>query len=58
MFDPSARPYVPEDVLTFSVPLKRFIRMVDHLDESFLITKTWGTTLKRISRDLLPEPGL
>jgi uncharacterized protein (DUF169 family) len=54
MFDPSARPYVPEDVLTFSVPVKRFLRMVDYMDESFLITETWSAIKKRISRDLLP----
>jgi uncharacterized protein (DUF169 family) len=48
MFDPSARPYVPEDVLTFSVPVKRFLRMIDYMDESFLITETWEAIKRRI----------
>ncbi|MFH1862285.1 MAG: DUF169 domain-containing protein [bacterium] len=48
MFDPSARPYVPEDALTFAVPMKKFARMVENMDESFLITTTWGKIKKRI----------
>jgi len=50
MFDPSARPCVAEDVLTFSVPMKRFERMVDYMEESFLITDTWSVIRKRINR--------
>lgn len=49
MFDPSARPYVPASVLTFAVPLKRFMRMVRNMDESFLITPTWDKIRQRIS---------
>ena len=49
MFDPSARPCVPEDVLTFAVPLKRFIKMIEYMDESFLITETWSTVKERMS---------
>ena len=41
MFDPSARPCVPLDVLTFSVPMKRFVQNIAFMDESFLVTKTW-----------------
>jgi len=48
MFDVSARPCVPTDVLTFSVPMKRFIRMVGNMEESFLITNSWRKVLKRI----------
>jgi uncharacterized protein (DUF169 family) len=48
MFDPSARPYVPKDVLSFSVPMKRFVAMVENIEESFLITNTWKTLQKRI----------
>jgi uncharacterized protein (DUF169 family) len=48
MFDPSARPCVPENVLTFAVPMKRFERMVGYMQESFLITETWDTVRKRI----------
>jgi uncharacterized protein (DUF169 family) len=49
MFDPSARPYVPKDVLTFSVPMKKFVNMIENMEESFLITDTWKRIQKRIS---------
>ena len=48
MFDPSARPCVPENVLTFSVPYKRFEKMVSYMEESFLITDTWDTIRTRM----------
>ena len=48
MFDPSARPCVPENVLTFAVPMKRFEKMIGFMKESFLITDTWRTVRKRI----------
>jgi hypothetical protein len=41
MFDVSARPYVPENTFTFTIPLKRFQQMVENMDESFLITDSW-----------------
>jgi uncharacterized protein (DUF169 family) len=49
MFDPSARPFVPDNMLTFSVPMKKFTRMIKNVDESFLITDTWKKIQKRIS---------
>jgi uncharacterized protein (DUF169 family) len=48
MFDVSARPFVPEGILTFSVPMKKFLRMVADMDESFLITPSWAKVKKRI----------
>jgi len=48
MFDISARPFVPRDVLTFSVPMNKFIRMVDNMEESFLITDSWKKVQKRM----------
>jgi len=42
MFDPSARPCVPKDTLTFAVPMVKFLKMIDYMDESFLITETWN----------------
>lgn len=48
MFDPSARPCVPENVLTFAVPYKRFEKMVSYMEESFLITETWSVIRKRM----------
>lgn len=48
MFDVSARPYVPEDVLSFSVPMKKFITMLKNIEESFLITGSWKKVQTRI----------
>ncbi|MDZ7261219.1 MAG: DUF169 domain-containing protein [candidate division KSB1 bacterium] len=48
LFDVSARPHVPQDVLTFSVPMTKFIRMIENMEESFLITESWGKVSKRI----------
>lgn len=48
MFDVSARPCVPEDVLTFSVPMNRFAQMVENMEESFLITPSWTEVKERI----------
>jgi uncharacterized protein (DUF169 family) len=48
MFDPSARPYVPKNTVTFSFPVKKLITMIENMDESFLITDTWKTIQKRI----------
>jgi len=48
MFDPSARPCVQENILTFAVPMRRFEKMIGYMEESFLITKTWDTVRKRI----------
>jgi len=49
MFDISARPFVPKNVLTFSVPMNKFIRMIENMRESFLITNSWAKIKKRIS---------
>jgi hypothetical protein len=48
MFDPSARPCVPEDVLSFAVPMKKFEKMIGYMEESFLITETWNKIRERI----------
>lgn len=48
MFDPSARPFVGKDILTFATPMKRFKEMVENMEESFLITGTWETLSRRI----------
>lgn len=52
MFDVSARPYVPAGVLTFAIPWPKFVRMVDNMEESFLITKSWNKIRNRIKRNL------
>jgi len=48
MFDPSVRPCVPKDTLSFTIPMKKFEKMVGYMEESFLITETWQEVKKRI----------
>ncbi|MBE0646489.1 MAG: DUF169 domain-containing protein [Bacteroidales bacterium] len=48
MFDVSARPCVPRNTLSFSVPIKRLETIVGYMDESFLITPSWETVKKRL----------
>jgi len=48
MFDISARPYVHKNELTFAVPLAKFRRMVENMDESFLVTSSWKKVRERI----------
>jgi hypothetical protein len=48
MFDVSARPCVPGNKLTFTIPMQRFEQMVLNMDESFLITKSWDLVRKRL----------
>jgi hypothetical protein len=50
MFDPSARPCVMLDVLTLAIPMKKFEKMIGYMEESFLITGTWGKVRKKIQR--------
>jgi len=52
MFDVSARPFVPAGLLTFAIPWPKFVRMVDNMEESFLITKSWNKVRNRIKRSL------
>lgn len=47
MFDVSARPFVPAEVLSFAVPRAKFERMIDNMDESFLITNSWSKVKSR-----------
>ncbi len=48
MFDISARPFVDKNTLAFSAPMSKFKRMVDNMEESFLITPSWAKVQKRI----------
>lgn len=48
MFDVSARPCVPTDVLTIAMPMKKFIRVIDNMEESFLVTNSWRKVRRRI----------
>jgi len=48
MFDVSARPCVPSDTLSLAVPMKKFVTMIENMEESFLITESWTKVRKRI----------
>jgi len=50
MFDPSARPCVPVDILTLAIPMKKFEKIIGSVDESFLITRTWDKVKTKIVR--------
>lgn len=49
MFDVSARPSVGANELSFTVPMKRFVRMINNMDESFLITESWKKVQYRMN---------
>jgi hypothetical protein len=40
---------VQKDDLTFAAPMIKFRRMVENMEESFLITASWDKVKKRIS---------
>ena len=53
MFDPSARLYVPENTLSFAVPMKKLEQMIENMDESFLATDQWLKVRNRICKQTL-----
>lgn len=50
MLDVSARPCVPADVITFATPMSKFLRMIDNMEESFLVTGSWKKVQRRIAK--------
>ena len=48
MFDPSARLCTGSNLLSFAVPISKFMVMNDQMEESFLITDTWKMMQKRM----------
>jgi len=42
MLDPSARPLVPENELTFTIPMSRFKEMIDTMNDSTLYQKAFS----------------
>jgi uncharacterized protein (DUF169 family) len=49
LFDPSARPCVEADELSFSAPLALWLEMLGNAEESFLQTPTWAKLRRRIA---------
>lgn len=50
MLDPSARPLVPENELTFTVPMSRFKEMLETMNDSALYQKAFSILKKRINK--------
>ena len=50
MFDPSARPLVPENELTFTIPMSRFKEMLETMNDSGLFQKAFSVVKKRINK--------
>lgn len=50
MLDPSARPLVPENELTFTIPMCRFKRMLETMNDSALFQKAFSIIKKRINK--------
>jgi len=48
MFDVSARPFVPKETLSLALPMKKFQKMIENMEESFLVTASWGKVKTRI----------
>lgn len=57
MLDPSARPLVPENELTFTVPMCRFMEMLDTMDDSALFQKAFSALKRRINRPKINHKG-
>lgn len=50
MLDPSARPLVPENELTFTIPMSRFKEMLSTMDDSALYQKAFSALKKRMNK--------
>jgi hypothetical protein len=57
MFDTSARPCVPADVLSFAIPYAKFVNMINNMDESNLTSEAWIKMRERISRHRPGQAG-
>ncbi len=50
MFDVFARPCVDPNILTLSIPIPKFLSMVENMEESFLVTSSWDKVRARIKQ--------
>ena len=54
LFDPSVRPFVGRDELSFTIPFSRFVTMMDTMKECFLFdSHAWKKVKARIEEDNL-----
>lgn len=52
LLDPSARPFVPKNELTFTVPVSRFKEMMNTMEQSALFQKAYSIVRKRINGEI------
>lgn len=50
MLDPSARPLIPENELTFTIPMCRLMEMLNTMDDSSLYQKAFSALRRRINK--------
>jgi hypothetical protein len=50
MLDPSARPLIPENELTFTIPMCRLMKMLETMDDSSLYQKAFSALRRRINK--------
>ncbi len=48
--DPSARIYFKPGIMTFAIPWPKFLRMLENMEESFLITPGWTKVKSRFQK--------
>ena len=52
---PSARPLIPKNELTFTIPMCRFKEMLDTMEQSALFQKAYSIVRKRINGEIQKE---
>ena len=52
MLDPSARPLIPKEELTFTIPMCRFMEMTDTMEQSALFKKAYSVVRKRVNGEI------
>jgi uncharacterized protein (DUF169 family) len=48
LLDPSARKCAKSNLVTFAIPISKFMAIIDQMEETFLITDTWSIIQRRI----------